>query len=406
MLTLKKRNLIIVIIAAMLSGSLVSGSVYAVYSLVTDRIDISSDEYRDYVRLKSEYKKLDYLKNLIETRYYVPVEAENLSEGMYRGLFWGIGDPYSSYLTDKEYEDLMISANGKYEGIGVTIAPDDDGFINVVSPMDGSPAARAGIKAGDKITAVDGVAYSAKTIDAAVSVMRGKGGTKVKVTVLRDGETKDYELIRSKILLITVKSGTLDDDIGYIRISSFEKNTADDFERALREMELGGAKGLIVDLRDNSGGLVDACVEVADKLLSEGVVTYTEDRQGERTYFNSKPGKTKLPYVLLVNNGSASASEIVAGAVKDYGEGRIVGVTTYGKGIIQEIMPLESGGAVKLTVMQYFSPEGNVIHKKGVIPDYIVEYEEEGIVDDIPDPEKDAQVRKAVWLIKNPNAST
>ncbi len=400
MLTLKKRNLIVVIIAAMLAGSLVSGSVYAVYSLMTDRMDISSKEYRDYVRLKSEYRKLDYLKNMIETKYYLPVENEDLNEGIYRGLFWGIGDPYSAYLTDKEYEDLMISANGKYEGIGVTIAPDEDGFINVVSPMDGSPAAKAGIKAGDKITAVNGVAYNAKTIDAAVSVMRGKGGTKVKVTVLQDGKSKDYDLIRSKIILVTVKTGILEDDMGYIRISSFEKNTADDFSKAVKDMELRGMKGLIIDLRDNSGGLVDASVDVADQLLSEGVVTYTEDRQGERTYFNSKPGKTLLPYVLLVNGGSASASEIVAGAVKDHGEADIVGVTTYGKGIIQEIMPLDSGGAVKLTVMQYFSPRGNVIHKKGVTPNYVVEYEEKGISDDIPDPEKDTQVQKAVELLK------
>lgn len=400
MLTFKKRNLIFLILVAALAGSLLSGGLRAIYDFNADQLSITQKEYQEYMKLKSEYGKLASLKDLIEQRYYLPVEETDLEEGMYKGLFWGIGDPYSAYLTDREYQELMISASGEYEGIGVTIAPDEDGFINVVAPMDGSPAAKAGILAGDKITAVDGEGYNAKTIDAAAASMRGKGGTKVKITILREGESKEYVITRSKILLVTVKSEILEGDIGYIRISSFEENTAGDFGKVLRDMELENVKGLVIDLRDNPGGLVDASVDLADQLLPEGVVTYTEDRQGKRDYFNSKPGKTALPYVLLVNNGSASASEIVAGAIKDYKTGEIVGTTTYGKGIIQEIVPIDSGGATKLTVMQYFSPKGNVIHKVGVTPDYVVELPEKTLITGDPNPEKDPQLKKAMELLQ------
>ncbi|MDD2216082.1 MAG: S41 family peptidase [Eubacteriales bacterium] len=373
MLTIKKRNLIFLMIVSLMIGTLVMGGIQATYGHLTNQVDVTEAEYQEYKKLKADYGELSALKKLIEERYYIPVDSEHLYEGIYKGLFWGIGDPYSAYLSKEEYDELMISTTGEYQGIGVTIAPDESGYINVVAPMDGSPADKAGIKSGDKIIAVNGVNFSGKTIDRAAGSMRGAEGTKVGVTILRGDETLEFKLTRAKITLETVKSETFKNGIGYIRISSFEENTAKDFNKALRDMELSEVKGLIVDLRDNPGGLVDVSVEVADLLLPEGIVTYTEDRKGEKKYFKSKAGFTKLPFVLLVNNGSASASEIVAGAVKDFGTGKIVGTTTYGKGIIQEIIPLDNGGATKLTIMQYFSPKGNVIHKVGVKPDYVVE---------------------------------
>jgi carboxyl-terminal processing protease len=210
----------------------------------------------------------------------------------------------------------------------------------------------------------------------------------------------DFEIKRAKIIMETIKAEILEGEIGYIRISSFEEHTATDFGNVLRDLELGGAKGLVVDLRDNPGGLVDVSVDVADYLLQECVVTYTEDRQGEKRYFKSKAGATELPYVLLVNEGSASASEIVAGAIKDHKGGTIVGTKTYGKGIIQEIVPLENGDATKLTIMQYFSPDGNIIHKIGVEPDYVVELTEEDLVDGKLPRENDRQLQKAIELLK------
>lgn len=401
MIVLKKRNLAILLIIALCSGLIFMAAGNQVYGIVTDRIGLSAAEYEDYQRIKKNYGQLDELQQLIEQKYYIPVDGSKLYEGLYKGLFAGIGDPYSSYLTKQEYEDLMIATSGEYEGIGVTIAPDKQGYITVVAPIDDTPAFKAGIKPEDKIIAVDGVEYNGESIDAAASAMRGEGGTTVKIKILRGEDSKELEIIRAKITMNTVKGEMINDSIGYIRISSFEKRTADDFSEALRNMEIGGAKGLIIDLRDNPGGLVDVSVEIADTLLPEAVITYTEDRKGNKNYYKSDGAATSIPYVLLINGGSASASEIVAGAVKSNEAGKIVGTTSYGKGIIQEIVQLSSGDATKLTVMQYFAPHGEQIHEKGVEPDYVVELKDEDFTDGILLKENDRQLQKAMELLTN-----
>jgi carboxyl-terminal processing protease len=400
MVTLKKRNLTILLVVALSAGLLLMAGYNQVYGIFTDQIGISAEEYEDYQRMKQNYGRLDSLQQLIEQRYYLPVDTDKLYEGIYKGLFAGIGDPYSAYLNKKEYENLQIAASGEFEGIGVTIAPDKQGFINVVAPIDDTPAFKAGIKSEDKIIAVDGVDYNGDSIDAAVAAMRGKEGTEVTIQILRGDTTLEFTLKRAKITLETVKAEMLDGEVGYIRISSFEKHTAEDFKKALRNMELSGAKGLIVDLRDNPGGLVDVCIEIADSLLPEGIITYTEDRQGQKNYYKSDPAATEIPFVVMVNGGSASASEIVAGAVKDSGVGQIVGTTTYGKGIIQEIVELSNGDATKLTVMQYFSPKGNVIHEKGVEPDHTVEITNDDLTEGVLLKENDKQLQKALELLK------
>lgn len=400
MITLSKRNLIILLVVALSAGLVLMGGYSQIYGIVTDQIKISAEQYEDYQRIKENYRQLDALQQLIEERYYVPVDKEKLYEGIYKGLFAGIGDPYSAYLTKKEYEDLQIAASGEYQGIGVTIAPDKQGLINVVAPIDGTPAFKAGIKSEDKILSVDGVEYSGETIDAAAAAMRGKEGTEVTISILRGDVPMEFTIKRAKIVLETVKGEVLEGNVGYIRVSSFEKHTAEDFIETLRNMELSGVKGLVIDLRDNPGGLVDVCIRLADSLLPEGVITYTEDRKGEKNYYTSDPAATEIPYVVLVNGGSASASEIVAGAIKSTGVGKIVGTTTYGKGIIQEIVQLDSGDATKLTVMQYFSPDGNVIHEKGVEPDYVVEITEEDFTDGVLERENDKQLQKALELLK------
>ncbi|HHX14278.1 MAG TPA: S41 family peptidase [Clostridiales bacterium] len=399
MLSLKKRNFLFLLIGAMVIGALVMGLFSLGMNFLTNQIRLTRSEYNEYQTLKKNYGELATLQKLIEEKYYEPVKKQDLITGAYRGLFWGIGDPYSSYLTKEDYKQLQESTKGEYQGIGVTLEPDAQGYVNIIAPIDGSPAEKAGIQAGDKVLAVDGKNYNADSIDGAVNAMRGQPGTKVELLLLRGDKEIELEVVRATITLETVKSEMLPSGIGYIRISAFEEKTADDFKNVLRNMETSGAKGLIIDLRDNPGGLVDASIEVADLLLPEGVVTYTEDRKGEKTFYRSKPGATDLPYVLLVNNSSASASEIVAGAVKDFNAGELVGTTTYGKGIIQEIVPLGNGGATKLTVMQYFSPEGNVIHKVGVEPDYVVEATKTpgGAK---PSFDQDAQLIKAEELLK------
>jgi carboxyl-terminal processing protease len=353
---------------------------------------ITNDEYDNYKLMKEKYGKLAELEQYIQEKYYVPVDENELMKGVYKGLFWGIGDPYSAYLSEEEYNNIMISTTGEYQGIGVTIAPDASGLINVVSPIDGSPAEAAGIKTGDKIISVGGTVYDGSTIDQAVAAMRGKPGTKVDLIILRGNKELEFKVIRANIVMKSVRSEVLDGNIGYIRISSFEEKTAEDFKQHLRDLELKQVKGLVIDLRDNGGGLVDSSIDVADMLLDEGVVTYTEDRKGNKDYYKSESGKTSLPYVVLINGGTASASEIITAAIKDHKGGKIVGTNSYGKGIIQSIEKLSNGDAVKLTIMQYFSPEGNVIHKIGIAPDVEVEA--------LAEDETDKQLEKAIELLQ------
>lgn len=393
MFMMKKRSIIVVIVVSVLAGALLTGgAIFFVGYASGGYMAITNEEYDQYRQLKEEYAKLARLQRYIEERYYVPVDEEKLKEGIYKGLFWGIGDPYSAYLTEEEYNNIMISTTGEYQGIGVTIAPDDNGLINVVAPIDGSPAAKAGIRTGDKIISVGGKAYDGSTIDQAVAAMRGKPGTRVDLVVLRGDNELEFSIIRANIVMQSVRSKVLDGNIGYIRISSFEEKTADDFKEQLRDLELNRVKGLVIDLRDNGGGLVDTSVAVADLLLDEGVVTYTEDRKGNKEFYKSAAGKTDLPYVILVNGGTASASEILTAAVKDHKSGKVVGTKTYGKGIIQSIEQLTDGDAVKLTVMQYFSPKGSVIHKVGVEPDVLVEA--------MQGEETDRQLEAAMDLLK------
>jgi len=393
MFMMKKRNLIFIIVIAVLVGALATGgALFLVGYASGGYMAVTNDEYNNYKLMKEKYGKLAELEQYIQEKYYVPVDEDKLTEGMYKGLFWGIGDPYSAYLTEEEYNDIMISTTGEYQGIGVTIAPDDTGLINVVAPIDGSPAEAEGIKSGDKIISVGGKTYDAAGIDQAVAAMRGKPGTKVDLVILRGGNELKFSIMRANIVMQSVRSEVLDGNIGYIRISSFEEKTAEDFKQQLRDMELKRVKGLVIDLRDNGGGLVDSSIEIAELLLDEGVVTYTEDRKGNKNYYKSASGKTELPYVVLVNGGTASASEILTGAIKDHKAGKIVGTTTYGKGIIQSVEQLSNGDAVKLTIMQYFSPEGNVIHKVGIKPDVEVE----ALAEDTTD----KQLEKAMELLK------
>lgn len=395
MLMMKKRNFFFsMIIAAIVGALIMGGATYFVGSVSGGGYtSITKEDLNKYKNLAQKYGKLDELRTFIEKNYYIKPDEKKLDEGMYKGLFWGIGDPYSAYLTEDEYNQMKIALTGEYGGVGVTIAADNDGYITVVAPTDDTPADKAGIKTGDKIIKIDGKTYDSSALDEAAAAMRGKAGTKVQLTILRDKDTIEVPLVRANIVTHTVKSETLkDENLGYIRITGFEENTSKEFETELRNFEKKGVKGLIIDLRDNGGGLVNIGVEIADMLLPEGVVTYTQDRKGGRYDYNSATGATNLPFVVLVNGGTASTSEILAGAIKDYQAGKLIGTKTFGKGIIQSIEPLENGDAIKLTVMQYFSPKGNVIQKVGITPDIVVE--------SLNTDKTDVQLQKAIEVLK------
>lgn len=371
---IKKKRLVIYVVAAFLAGAAVTGGACAaVFNWALGYVKVSKSQYDDMSEVYERYGKLDQLYDTITSSFYKEVDEDAMMEGAYKGLVAGLNDPYSSYMTAEEYETWVATATGEYSGVGITFTQDEDGNFVVVSVTDDSPAADAGIREGDIIKTVDGQEYS--DLDVIGNAIRGEEGSEIEITYIRDGEEKSVTMTREKITQHSVEHRMLDGNIGYISISSFIETTGEDFSQALKELEEDGAQGLVLDLRDNGGGLVDACVQVADEFLDEGVVVYVEDRDGNRTDYDAKDGKTDLKTVVLVNENSASASEILAAALQDKGF-EIVGQTTYGKGVIQSTAQLEDGSALKLTIMQYFSPDGNAINEKGVTPDHQVANEE------------------------------
>lgn len=402
----KRRNIIFVIILLILTNVITFGLTNVLTLKFDNRVIIPRDEYEQLYSNYMDYSKVSYVENIIRENYLRDVEEEALLDGQLRGLVQSLEDPYSQYLTVDEFQSLAEQTSGMYGGIGVIVTPGEDNYITVVSPIEDTPGDRAGLKTGDKILAVDGVEYTAENMDAAVKVMKGEPNTNVIITIMRrnnDGstETKDIEITREIIRLVTVKSHILDDKIGYIKITSFDEITYDDFKADLSELLRRDVKGLIIDLRNNPGGLLDVCADIADELLGEGVIVYTETKDGEREYLRSDKSQTKLPLVVLINGGSASASEILSGAVRDHNRGELIGTTTFGKGVVQRIRQFDDGSGIKLTISEYFTPNGDNIHGIGIEPDIVVELPEdiEGIgVEYIDD---DTQLLKAMEIINS-----
>ena len=386
----KKKSRKLPIIMAFLAGMVVTFGIMAAVSFGFGGgpVLISQKTYDYYTELDDRFAKLNSLYDEVTESYYQEPDEEDLADGMYKGLIAGLGDPYSAYMTEEEYESWSASVTGEFEGIGITFTTNADGEYIIVSTIADSPAEKAGLKAGDILVSADGETYD--NMDNLSTALRGKAGTKVKVGYIRDGKQKEVTITRAKIINETVESKVLEDNIGYISISGFEEHTAEDFLEELDAMEAKKVDGLIIDVRDNGGGLVNVGTEIADALMGEGTITYMENRNGEKQYYESDAEETSLPYVLLVNENSASMSEILAAAVKDNTDNPLVGTTTFGKGIVQTSGQLDDGSALTLTVMQYFSPEGTMIHKKGVEPDY--EVENTG--------DKDLQLEKALELLK------
>ena len=385
----KKRSFIKYIIAFFAGFAVCAGITMIVcFGVGGGPVMISNNVYDHYQELDERYSKVNSIYDTVMEGYYIEPDVTDLEDGMCKGLMSGLNDPYSAYMTEEEYTSWIESVTGEFEGIGISFTTDEDGNYVIVSVFKDSPAEKAGLEAGDFILAADGKSYP--TMDALSAAIKGKRGTKVTITYERDGKAHDVVITRDKIEETTVESDMLENNIGYIAISSFAENTAEEFRVQLEEMEDKDVDGLVIDLRNNGGGMVNTCQQIADMLLGECEIVSMENRAGEESVLNSDAEKTDLPYVVLVNENSASASEILAGAVKDNTENPLVGVTTFGKGIVQTSGQLEDGSALEMTTMQYFSPNGNKIHKKGVKPDYVVKNTET----------EDKQLDKAIELLK------
>ena len=327
-------------------------------------------------------KKLDVLQAIIERYYLEDYDREELENGLYKGLISGLNDKYSEYYTKEEFEELTKDSEGVFEGIGAYLSQDPDTMIvTVVRPIPGSPAEAVGILTGDIIVEVDGEDVTGDDLNVTVAKIRGKSGTSVKIGVLREGETDvlTFDIVRASVESVTVDSKMLTDEVGYIQISEFDDVTVNQFNTALNSLKKSGMKALVIDLRDNPGGSVAAVVEIADELLPEGLVVYTEERDGTKDEYKSDAEHyLDMPIVVLANGYSASASEILIGALRDYDACTVVGTKTFGKGIVQQVLPLGDGTGMKITTSKYYTPKGNNIHGVGFEPDVLLEldYEE------------------------------
>ncbi len=350
---------------------------------------------------KDTNKKLEDIETLIDDNFYFEDDDQAKQDGIIRGYLQSLDDPYSVYYTAEEYASFMEDTGGEYVGVGVQVSQNiDTKVITVVKVFDG-PALEAGILAEDIITKVGGVDVSTMEIDAVVDLIKGEEGTDVTITVYRgsDSQEHEYTMPRQKVENPTVEYKMLDNNIGYIQVSSFYEVTGEQFVEGVINLQAQGMEGLIVDLRDNGGGLLDIAVSMLDYMLPEGKIVYTKDKDGNVTsqFTSDEENQFNMPLAVLVNGYSASASEIFAGAVKDYGTGTLVGTTTYGKGIVQRVFPLEDGSAVKLTIAKYFTPNGNDIHQVGITPDVEVELDVEAYRESKG--EKDNQLDAAIEVI-------
>ncbi|MCL2400278.1 MAG: S41 family peptidase [Defluviitaleaceae bacterium] len=351
--------------------------------------------------LPPEAKILE-IYSILTNHSIVPFDRDSLLNGMYRGLLEGVGDPYTYYFNREALAVFMERTDGTYTGIGlgVTVDPEDN-LITAVNVFAGSPAEEAGLLPGDKILEVDGVNVTDKRTEEVTALIKGPPDTQVRLRMLRGNDPFNIIITRRQINVPTVAHRMLDNNIGYLHISSFDRITYQQFVEAYLELRNQGMQGMIIDLRNNPGGLLDTVVDIGNLMLPEGPILHVENSQGERTSHMSEDNRRiDMPLVVLVNNNSASASEVLTGAVRDYGVGTIVGQQTFGKGVVQTLYLLSDGSAVKLTIARYYSPKGISIHGEGITPDYVVEVDRETAIMSIRLPlEEDVQLQKAIEIM-------
>ena len=350
------------------------------FFFITSSFSLANSEKKQEVNTLplNEIRIFTEIFSKIKSDYVENIEDSTLLKNAIRGMLQGL-DPHSAYLDKDSYKELQEGTSGEFGGLGIEVGY-EDGFVKVISPIDDTPAKRAGIKAGDLIIRLDGKSVKGISLMEAVKMMRGKPGSEIELTILRGGEEKPFNvtIVRDIITVKNIKAETIESAFGYIRISNFQIHTVDDLSKALTKLESENnnmLKGLVLDLRNNPGGLLNAAVGVSDLFLDEGLIVYTEGRvKGSKLKFNAKPSEMfkDIPIIVLVNGGSASASEIVAGALQDHRRAIIMGERTFGKGSVQTILPMNDETALKLTTARYYTPSGRSIQASGIEPDMIV----------------------------------
>ena len=347
--------------------------------------------------------QLEKYKSIIDEFYLGEVNEEDLKEGAIKGYIEGLGDPYTEYISKEEMKEYMEDTLGNYVGIGIYMLLDEEnGKIKVLAPMKGSPAETVGIKSGDIIETVDGEEYTKDEMSEVANKIKGKEGTTVKIGIKRGEENLEFEVTRQNIKVNPVEGKILENNIGYIQFASFDETTYEDFKAKYEELKNQGITSLIIDLRNNGGGLVDQATDIADLFVEKDTpLLYEVDKDENEEVIKAENDVTiNIPTIILTNENTASASEILAGALKDLGKAKIVGTKTYGKGIIQQIIPLSDGSGIKITTEEYQTPNRNKIHEVGIEPDEIVELPETvtNVLEILED--QDTQLQKAIELLK------
>lgn len=361
----------------------INGDVYIQSDAVTDESGIGSEVEA----------KLNAIDSVLDSFYFEEVDDEKAKDSIYKAYLSSYGDKYTVYYTADEYKKLTETTNGTFSGIGAVCQISSEGGILLVDVYESGAGYKAGLRSGDRIIQVDGTDVTDMDLSSAVALVKGEKGTQVGLKIVRDGATSDYTVVRDEIEVQTVNYAITEDNIGYISVSQFENVTAKQFKAAIEELKSEGAKGIIIDIRNNPGGLLTTVISMLKDIFPNGLIVYTEDKDGNRKeYSDNDNEELDMPLAVLVNGNSASASEIFAGAIQDYGKGVIVGTQTFGKGIVQTVKPLTDGSAIKFTIAKYFTPKGQDIHGKGVTPDVVVEYDK--------DADEDTQISAALESVR------
>lgn len=395
-----------------LCGVLTCSGVVLVLTLVlqlTGRIDVSGLA-RKTTQSIAEKRKIEKKANIIKTyidEYFLDdINQEYMEDSIYKGIVSGLGDEYAAYYTADEYAEILEKTSGTFCGIGAYVTQDaSTGAVTIVKPMKKSPAEEAGIKAGDIVYAIDGEEVTGKDLSAVLAKIKGEEGTKVTLKIVRSGENDylDFVVTRKKIEEDTVAYRMLSNKIGYVQVTGFEEVTPGQFSEGLDALEKQGMKALLLDLRDNGGGLLQSAVEMLDRMLPEGMVVYTEDSNGvSEKYYAEDAVEITVPTAVLVNGNSASASEVFSGALQDKNKATLVGTKTYGKGIVQTIFDMKDGSALKMTTSKYFTPNGRNIHGTGLEPDIEVKLDQSSLnkKDKKGNSKPDNQMQKAIEYLK------